>query len=123
MMMDIFGGLITGASFAGGVRDQYKEIDKPQGVGHWFLVFKPDIFLDSDEEYRDRMDTLLEAVRSSQPAAGVERIYTPGEIEEKMQQTRERDGIPFTRGEVEMLHSMAEDLGSRIRLDETEYAI
>jgi LDH2 family malate/lactate/ureidoglycolate dehydrogenase len=117
MMMDIFGGLITGASFAGGVRDQYKEVDKPQGVGHWFLVFKPDMFLDSVEEYRERMDTLLEAVRSSQPAAGVERIYTPGEIEEATRQAREREGIPFTRAEVETLHGVAEEWGSNMRLD------
>lgn len=116
MMMDIFGGLITGASFAGGVHDQYKEVDQPQGVGQWFLVFKPDLFLDSRDEYRERMDTLFSAVRSSQPAAGVDRIYTPGEIEEAERQKRERDGIPFTRAEIDALHRLAEEWGSAMRL-------
>ena len=51
MMMDIFGGVLTGASLGGEVHDQYKVLDKPQGVGHWFMVFKPDMFLDSMEEY------------------------------------------------------------------------
>jgi LDH2 family malate/lactate/ureidoglycolate dehydrogenase len=116
MMMDIFGGLLTGASFAGEVRDQYKVADRPQGVGHWFMVFKPDLFLDSVDEYRDRMDVLLQRVRESELAAGVQRIYTPGEIEEEAQKKREKQGIAFTRGEVDALHALADEWGSTERL-------
>jgi LDH2 family malate/lactate/ureidoglycolate dehydrogenase len=117
MMMDIFGGLLTGASFAGEVRDQYKVTDRPQGVGHWFMVFKPDLFLDSVDEYRDRMDVLLQRVRESELAAGVQRIYTPGEIEEEAQKKREKQGIAFTRGEVDALHTLADEWGSTERLE------
>ncbi|KAF5855682.1 hypothetical protein ETB97_008617 [Aspergillus alliaceus] len=46
MMMDIFAGVMSGSAFAGGVNDQYTEMSRPQGVGHWFLVFRPDVFLD-----------------------------------------------------------------------------
>jgi LDH2 family malate/lactate/ureidoglycolate dehydrogenase len=46
MMMDIFGGLMSGAAFAEEVNDQYKHLKEPQNVGHWFLVFKQDVFLD-----------------------------------------------------------------------------
>ena len=34
MMMDIFGGVLSGAAFAGGVNDQYKNLDEPQNVSH-----------------------------------------------------------------------------------------
>lgn len=116
MMMDIFGGLLTGASFAGGVNDQYKYLDKPQGVGHWFLVFKPEIFLDSKEEYLKRMDTLLDTVRNSEKAAGVERIYTPGEIEEIKFCVRREQGLEFTLSEIDALHDLAIEWGSTERL-------
>ncbi|KAK4505934.1 hypothetical protein PRZ48_003899 [Zasmidium cellare] len=117
-MMDIFGGLITGASFAGDVNDQYSDVTKPQGVGHWFMVFKPEAFLGSREEYLERMDTLMDRIRDCAPAEGVTRIYTPGEIEADRQKTREKTGIPYTPQEVEALHDFAASLECSARLFE-----
>lgn len=119
MMMDIFGGLLTGASFGGDVYDQYKVLDKPQGVGHWFMVFKPDMFLDSKEEYMERMDTLFERVRSSDKAAGVQRIFTPGEIEH-LKKEQQEDGVTFTRSEVDELHRVASEWGCTAKLTTEE---
>lgn len=117
MMMDIFGGAMSGAAFAGGVNDQYKNLEEPQNVGHWFMVFKPDLFLDGGAaELGDRMDKLMKKVRASEKASGVERIWTSGEIEAQMQKTREEEGIPFTRGEIDALHALADEVGVEIRL-------
>ena len=60
MLMDIFGGVISGAAFGGDVSDQYKAFDRPQDVGHFFLVMRADLFIPA-EQYRDRMDTLMRA--------------------------------------------------------------
>nr|POE74327.1 putative oxidoreductase yjmc [Quercus suber] len=117
MMMDIFGGLLTGAAFAGGVNDQFTNLKEPQKLGHWFMVFKPDVFLDSYEELGTRMDTLCDAVRSSEKAAGVDRIYIPGERSTLTEAQRRAEGIPFTQGEVDALHGLAESCGSHLRLD------
>ncbi|KFX90837.1 hypothetical protein V490_06249 [Pseudogymnoascus sp. VKM F-3557] len=116
MMMDLFGGLMSGASFAGGVNDQYKNMDEPQGVGHWFMVFKPDMFLDSKEEFISRMDTLMTKVRGCEKAAGVDRIYTSGEIERGVEEKRRAEGIPYTQGEIDALHCLAKESGSDRRL-------
>lgn len=116
MMMDIFGGLMTGAAFAGGVNDQFKNLKEPQGLGHWFMVFKPDVFLNSRQEHDDRMDQLNQTVRSSEKAAGVERIYTPGERSSETERTRRARGIPLTQGEVDTLHELAAGCGSSQRL-------
>lgn len=118
MMMDIFGGILTGASFAGEVNDQYKDLKNPQGVGHWFLVFRPELFLDGGmEELRARMDKLQDRVRSCEKADGVTRIYTSGEIEADMSDRRRKEGIPFTTGEVDALHALANESGCEVRLD------
>lgn len=118
MMMDIFGGVMSGAAFAGGVKDQYNNMDEAQNVGHWFLVVKPDAFLEGGAaELKQRMDTLLKAVRDSEKAAGVERIWTSGEIEAEMERQRETDGIPLTRREVDALHNLAEVAGTDARLE------
>ncbi|KAH8701608.1 Malate/L-lactate dehydrogenase [Talaromyces proteolyticus] len=119
MMMDIFGGLLTGSSFAGGVNDQYKNTTEPQGVGHWFMVLKPEIFLDSKKNLCDRMDTLLGRVRSCEKAAGTERILTPGENANETEKQRRFDGIPFTNEEVENLNMLARNSGSDALLVDT----
>lgn len=116
MMMDIFGGLLTGSAFGGGVNDQYKNTKEPQGVGHWFMVFKPEIFLDSREHLDQRMDTLLHTVRSSERAHGIERIYTPGERAAEVEQNRRENGIPFSVEEIASLNSLAEEVGSAVKL-------
>jgi LDH2 family malate/lactate/ureidoglycolate dehydrogenase len=73
MMMDIFGGLLSGAAFPGNVVDMNKSMSEPQNVGHWFLVFRPEVFLGSKEEYLKRMDEMIGRVRGCEKAADVER--------------------------------------------------
>lgn len=116
MMMDIFGGLLTGSSFGGDVNDQYKDLDKRQGVGHWFMVFRPDMFLNSKEEYLERMDTLMERVRNCDKAAGVTQIFIPGEIEASKEKAQRDGGMPFTENEIEALHDLAKTVGTDERL-------
>ena len=116
MMIDIFGGLLTGSAFGGDVNDQYKDLDRPQGVGYWFMVFRPEMFLDSKEEYLQRMITLMERVRNSEKAAGVARRYTPGEIEDENEREQRKNGLPFTADEIQALHDLAKEVGSDARL-------
>lgn len=119
LMMDIFGGVLTGSNFAGGVNDQYQNLTDPAGVGHWFMVFKPDIFLDGGaSDLESRMATTLDTVRACEKAAGVDRIYTSGEIEAEIEAKRRKEGIPFTRDEVEALYALARDSGVEARLEE-----
>lgn len=121
LMMDLFGGLMSGAAFAGGVNDQYKNLEEPQNVGHWFLVFRPKLFLEGGiKELRERMDTLLRRVWQCEKAAGVERIYTSGEIEAEMEVKRRKEGIPYSRGEVDGLNALAKQLRADIKLEELE---
>lgn len=108
MMMDIFSGVMSGSAFAGGVNDQYHVLDRPQNVGHWFLVFRPELFLEGGmEEFRRRMDVLLKTVKTSQKAEGFDRIYVSGEIEAAMEERRKREGIVFTQYEIDTLHELA----------------
>ena len=96
MMMDILCGVLTGARFAGDVGDQYKAFDRPQGVGHFILVFRPDLFVSADEAAA-RMENLVDTVKAAPKAAGVEEIFMPGEMEGRCEAKRLSDGIPYRR--------------------------
>jgi LDH2 family malate/lactate/ureidoglycolate dehydrogenase len=110
MLMDIFGGVLSGAAFAGEVGDQYKAFDRPQNVGHFFLAMKPDLFI-PQEEYRSRMDTLVERVHSSPKAEGFDDIMLPGEPEVRQEQIRRRSGIPYAVNEIDSLQEEAKRAG------------
>src|SRR5471032_2646518 len=80
MLMDIMGGVISGAACAGDVGNQFLDYDRPQNVGHFFLAMKPDLFIPKDE-YLKRMDTLVQRVHAIPTAEGVDEILMPRERE------------------------------------------
>ncbi|WP_062207643.1 Ldh family oxidoreductase [Streptomyces sp. NBRC 109706] len=110
LLMDILAGVLSGAAFAGDVGDQYKDFDRPQNVGHLFLALRPDLFLPLDE-YRRRMDLLVDRVRSTPRAAGVEAITLPGELEAGRAAHRALHGIPYAPGDLAPLRAEAERAG------------
>lgn len=83
---------------------------KASDVGHFLVAIKPDLFMSLDE-FRERMDYLYQRVVGSDKAAGVERIYFPGEIEQLVQQEREASGIPYVQAEVDALNEEARRVG------------
>jgi len=110
MLMDIFGGVLSGAAFAGDVADQYKVFDRAQNVGHFFLAMRPDLFV-SRKEYRSRMDTLVERVRACPRAEGFDEILMPGEIEAREEGKRRGSGIPYSAAEIGALQDEAARAG------------
>ncbi len=110
MLMDIFGGVLSGAAYAGDVADQYKAFDRPQNVGHFFLAMRPDLFVPK-KEYRSRMDTLVERVRACPKAEGFDEILLPGELEAREEEKRTRSGIPYSAAEIDPLQAEAARAG------------
>jgi LDH2 family malate/lactate/ureidoglycolate dehydrogenase len=110
MLMDIFGGVISGAGFAGTVADQYKVFDRPQDVGHFFLAMRANLFV-PESDYRARMDTLVQRVRDCPKAAGFDEILIPGEPEARHEEERRHTGIPYSAGEIVSLQEEAVKAG------------
>jgi LDH2 family malate/lactate/ureidoglycolate dehydrogenase len=110
MFMDIFGGVISGANFGGDVGDQYKAFDRPQDVGHFFLAMRPNLFV-SEDEYRARIDSLIERVRATPHADGYGEILLPGEPEDRIETERRVRGIPYAAIEVAALQDEAKKAG------------
>lgn len=109
ILMDIMSGVLSGAAFGGEVGDQYKEA-RPQNVGHAFIAIKPDIFMSSDE-FRSRMDTLVQRVHGVTPAKGFKEVLFPGEPEYRLSVQRSKEGIPFADAEKEMFDDIAKKYG------------
>lgn len=106
MMMDVFAGVLSGSGYAGSVRDQYKDFDEPQDVGHLLIAMKPDLFVTAPE-YRKRMDVLVERVHGVPAAEGFTEVVLPGELESRAEDRFRRTGIPYTDSEIAPLDDEA----------------
>ena len=116
IMMDVFSGVLSGSAFAGGVTNPY-DPSRAADVGHFIVAIKPDLFMHL-KDFKQRMDYLYQKVVGSDRAAGIERIYYPGEIEIDREEERRKSGIPFTSGEVSTLNAEADKVGAaRLEVD------
>lgn len=95
MLMEVLGGVFTGAALAGEVVNPYLDFSGPQNVGHFFMAIKPDLFMPR-AEYEARMDVLVERVKACPRAEGFDEILMPGEPESRAKEDRLKSGIPLT---------------------------
>jgi L-2-hydroxycarboxylate dehydrogenase (NAD+) len=71
---------------------------------------RADLFIPA-EDYRARMDTLMQRVRACPKAEGVSEILIPGEPEVRYEQERRRTGIPYSGSEIAVLQEEAGKAG------------
>jgi L-2-hydroxycarboxylate dehydrogenase (NAD+) len=81
------------------------------GMGHCFIAFRIDRFRPA-EEFRREVDRNLRLLRTSHLQEGVERIYTPGEIEHEKELEGRRIGVPVYYKVVDELRSLASETGA-----------
>jgi LDH2 family malate/lactate/ureidoglycolate dehydrogenase len=104
------------------VGDQYKD-PKPQNVGHCFIAIKPDVFFSVDD-FKTRMDTLVQRVHGVAPAPGFSEVLFPGEPEHRLGLQRRREGIPYADAEKKMFAESAKQYGvSELLLSETPLSV
>ena len=100
MLMDILGGVISGAAFAGGVADQYKAYDRPQDVGHFFLAMRPDC--SSRRRTTAPAWTRWWNACALPQGEGFDEILIPGEPETRLEAEHRRTGIPYAPREADL---------------------
>lgn len=110
IMMDVFSGVLSGSAFAGHVTGPY-DPSKPSDVGHFLVAIKPDLFMNLDD-FRERIQYLYDRTVGADKAAGVDRIYFPGELEQLEQARREKTGIPLVQAEIDALNAEAQKVGA-----------
>ncbi|WP_274425354.1 Ldh family oxidoreductase [Chelativorans sp. YIM 93263] len=112
LMMEVMGGVMSGAAFAGRVGNQYKDFDAPQNVGHTFVAIRPDVFVGQD--YAARMEELVRRAKSSTPIDAAQPVLMPGEPEALREAENRRKGVEMPADVAEALRQEASRLGIRI---------
>lgn len=109
MAVEILSGVLTGAAFGPEVKSIYEENEKgTANVGHFFILMDIEKFMDI-HVFLQSMQSLLEGVKSTRKASGVEEIRIPGERRHRESEKRKTEGI-FLPPEVENeLRRLAEE--------------
>lgn len=110
LMMEVLGGVMSGAAFGGEVGNQYLDFEQPQDVGHMMIALKPDVFLPK-ADYGARLEALVGRAKASPPVEPGGEILMPGEGEARLAAKRRREGVPVEAGEFSALLKEAERVG------------
>lgn len=90
-MMDVLAGVLTGSKFGSGVVGPY-DPSKPSGCGHMLLTIDIQALMPR-AEFEQRMEALIQEVKNSHTAEGVNNIFFPGELEDIHTQQHLKTGI------------------------------
>ena len=115
MMVEVLSAVLTGASFGRVTEPRNWRPSEYLSVGHFFAALNPVMFIPIDE-FKARMESLIEEVRNSTLLEDTERIYLPGEIEYEKREQRIKKGIPLPASTVETLERFREQAGIETRL-------
>lgn len=114
-MIDVLSGVLLNGAFGNEVQSIYKEVDKPNRCGHFFIVLDIEGFLPI-KVYHELIDSYIDQIKSSERAAGIEEIYMPGELEFKKETEHRKSGIPILTSVYKEITTLARSLG----INETE---
>jgi LDH2 family malate/lactate/ureidoglycolate dehydrogenase len=109
LLIDILTGVLSGGAFATRVRTLYQHLELPSQVAHLCAAVRIDAFMPL-AEFRQRVDQIIELMRSCPTAPGVERVFVPGQIEYETEQRRTAEGIPLNAELQEELRALGEEL-------------
>ena len=87
----------------------------PPDLGHLFLTLNVNRLMPVPL-FQAGVFPLIQQLRASELATGVEHIYLPGELECRRREVRLQDGIPLPEEATTTLQAMAEDLGLALEL-------
>lgn len=109
LIVGILGGLLAGSPFGAGLGDIF-DMTRPQRLGH--LVVAVNI---ADccplPEFLRAMEGMIDDLKSTPRAEGVEEIWMPGEMEMRRREERRRNGFPVSRVVLDEVRAVGAEFG------------
>ncbi|NLN16079.1 MAG: Ldh family oxidoreductase [Firmicutes bacterium] len=110
MFVEILAGVLSGAGLTDEMTSWRLKPDVPTLTGHFIQAINIEAFMPLDE-FKARMDRLIDKMHNAPKAPGCERIYVPGELENIAYRRAQQEGVLLARSTFNGLANMAADLG------------
>jgi LDH2 family malate/lactate/ureidoglycolate dehydrogenase len=109
LIMGILSSMLSGAAY-GAELGNMEDGPRSGADGHFVAAIKIDSFEDPDR-FKKRIDAAIGEIHASRPAAGVDQIYTPGELEFMRREDYEAHGIPLNAQTLSDIATAADAVG------------
>jgi ureidoglycolate dehydrogenase (NAD+) len=94
MIVEVLGGVLSGAAIAHDLGNMYTNFERPQNVGHWMFALNIEAVMPIPV-FAERMQSLISMVRATPPADPSRPVLLPGEPEDRVSAERSANGIPL----------------------------
>jgi len=120
LMVDMLAGILSGAAFSNKVGQLWGNKETVQDIGLYFSVVNPAVTLGVDA-FAERVDILIDDLKSSTPTPGTKEVLVPGEIEFANEEKNRTRGLLVGPGVLKDLESLRSDYG--IALNPSDHLI
>jgi LDH2 family malate/lactate/ureidoglycolate dehydrogenase len=110
LMVEVLCGVLSGAAIGPEIGSMYKQLDRPQDVGHFFCLMDIEAFMDR-QEFTSRIDGMIDRIKACRRRLGVGEILVPGERSSRIAAERRQRGVPLDAATLEELRGLAGRLG------------
>jgi LDH2 family malate/lactate/ureidoglycolate dehydrogenase len=109
LIMGVLSSMLSGAAYGTELGDMQSG-PRPGQDGHFVAAIRVEAFEDL-ARFQSRVDAAIRQIHACRPAAGVERIYAPGELEFLRQEEYRTLGIPLNDVTLADLGKLAKGVG------------
>lgn len=96
LLVEVLSGVLSGAAIGPAIGSMYKNMDRPQNVGHFLLLLDIAAFMDVGE-FKERIDQTIDKIKACRKRPGVAEILVPGERSHRAAMQNTHAGIPIDR--------------------------
>jgi len=102
-MVDILSGVLTGGNHAGRVKDPFDDFSGPQNIGHLFITFKTNLFVNN---FNNRIKDNNIIIKKLPKMKGVKEILYPGQSKFNRYENNAKKEIKITKNILKDLNSL-----------------
>lgn len=110
LLVEIPSATLSSVAYGPHIPPLYDNPDREPELGHFFLAFRPDLFVEP-HEFAERGSGMSRELRALPLATGHEQVYLPGEPEAETERERSEKGVPLSPAVLEELADLAGRLG------------
>ncbi|MGH9161356.1 MAG: Ldh family oxidoreductase, partial [Vicinamibacteraceae bacterium] len=110
LLVELLSSVLSGSAIGSDIGSMYKDLDRPQDVGHFFCLLDIAAFMEPTV-FRQRIDRTIDRIKGCRLRPGVEEILVPGERSARNAEANRRLGVPLGAATVRELDDLSERFG------------
>jgi len=115
LMLEVLSGVLSGAAIGPAVGSMYTDMNRRQGVGHFFCLLDIAAFMEVSE-FKQRIDRTIDGIKACRKRPGVSEILIPGESSHRQAKQNRLQGISVDESTRSEIKQLCKDLGVEFRL-------